>query len=172
MTAYARVSPFWLRALLWASGLLLVSRYILGANPKSSEALWTASSIGLTLPGVVAIDQLIRHPAMTPKKLLRWYALFLVVDGALCALTGIAGHVVAMIGLCIGIIGFCVLFIRKIPSLSIQKPLLVLAVSYGSLGLSLPSIWWSTTAWLYAEMATLFALWYAYDTSAWQQATG
>jgi hypothetical protein len=40
------------------------------------RACWFGTSIGLTLPAVVAMDQLVRHPAMTPKKLLQGYAPF------------------------------------------------------------------------------------------------
>ena len=88
MTAYARISPRWLRWSLLASGAFVACRYLTmaafasSADPEALGAIkrcWFASSIGLTFPGAVAVDQLVRHPAMTPKKLLRWLAPFLLV---------------------------------------------------------------------------------------------
>ena len=96
ISAYRRVSPAWVKWLLVASGLFVISRYVAMALFASAETpepvwgfrfCWFASYIGLTLPSVFAVDQLLRHPAMNPKKLLTWCAPFLVAYGAiiLCA---------------------------------------------------------------------------------------
>ena len=206
ISAYRHVSPAWLKWLLIASAMLLIGRYVLtiwwptlgemayfmvtdwlGKGGEAAFFLlyccWVVSSIGLTLPGVFAIDQLIRHPAMTPKKLFRWYLLFPLANGA--ALVGLARGVnsfwmifvdtVFLIFL-IGFVGVCVMLWRKIPSPPIQRALLGLALAYGYLGLDilLGALLgrWHETALLYSEMAALLALWYAYETSASLQRSG
>ena len=126
-----------------------------------------ARSIGLTLPAVFAIDQLIRHPAMTPNKLLKWYAPFPIIQGA--ALMGPTTVSIIVEGLfLIVVVGACLMLWRKIPSAPIQRALLVLALAYGCLGVSVLLAGCGTgyTLLLYAEMVALLALWYAYETSA------
>ena len=89
MTAYRRVSPSWLKWLLLATGVLTLSRYIVMAcvgAASSPDRFWSwgygyyVRSIGFTLPSVMAIDQLLRHPKMSPQRLLRWIAPLLLVD--------------------------------------------------------------------------------------------
>ncbi|MDP3704183.1 MAG: hypothetical protein Q8R78_07325, partial [Candidatus Omnitrophota bacterium] len=86
-TSYRRVSPPWLRWLLMASGALVMSRYVMLALAEVLASsvwlrrVWFAGAIGLTLPAVFAIDQLLKHPAMTPTKLLRWYVPFFALYG-------------------------------------------------------------------------------------------
>lgn len=127
-----------------------------------------ASLIGLTLPGVFAIDQLIRHPAMTPKKLLRWYAPFFVAYGvALLSETFLLVVVEAIFSF--GFACVCLMLRRKIPSPPIQRALLGLALSYGYVGLvvlAVPFARWSGRMFLYSEMVASLALWYAYETGA------
>lgn len=201
ITSYRRVSPFWLKALLMASGLLLIIRYIMTMPLKEQISLyqsmgswavfgagsvamtlgkWQAvSSIGLTMPALFAVDQLIRHPAMTPKKLLRWYLLFLLVDGiailtAMVWVWSLFVHWALLIGLTFGFVGACVLLARKIPSAPIRRALVGLALSYGYLGVGFLMDfrgWWNDTLLLSSEMAALLALWYAYETSARLQQT-
>ena len=80
---YLALSPRWFRGVIAAAGLGVLLRYWLlvwtAITPVPLTAwmidgidLWAA--IGLTLPCAAALDQLVRHPAMTPKKLLRAYA--------------------------------------------------------------------------------------------------
>lgn len=128
---------------------------------------WMARSIGLTLPAVFAIDQLIRHPAMTPHKLLRWYAPFPIIQGAALMGPAIAPIAVEVIFL-IGFVGVCLMLWRKIPSWPIQRALLGLVFAYGYLGVSVFLVGCGTgyTLLLYAEMVALLALWYAYETGA------
>ena len=190
LTSYRHLSPPWLKWLLIASGTLLISRYVmtawwLDAGEAAAIVLyyvWVVSSIGLTLPGVCAIDQLIRHPAMTPKKLLRWYVLLPLADGiALFGMTLVPNHIWLVL-VCVvhlvffsGFVGVCVLLRRNISSPPIQRALLGLAFSYGFLGLNVFMATlgrWDERLFLYPEMLALLAIWYAYDTSArLQQAT-
>ena len=66
------------------------------------------------------------------------------------------------------VVGACLMLWRKIPSAPIQRALLVLALAYGCLGVSVLLAGCGTgyTLLLYAEMVALLALWYAYETSA------
>ena len=91
LTAYCRVSPRWLKWLLVGSGMLMISRYLTMMLLTNAEAphrfwwlrhCWFASSIGLTLPSLFALDQLLRHPAISPKKLLWWLSPFLLANSA------------------------------------------------------------------------------------------
>ncbi len=197
LTAYRRVSPRWLKWLLVASGGLVLSRYITMALFTSFDApqrlwslrhCWFATSVGLTLPSVFAIDQLVRHPAMSPKKLLRWFSPFLVAYGCVILFAPmtvepdrvsgwtphLAGNWQRLLGLVqgtfvISFISICVLFIRKIPSRPIQTALAGLLVAHlylGVDGLLLVCGRWYFRPFLYSEMLTLLAIWYAYETSA------
>ena len=197
ITSYRRVSPAWVKRLLIASGIFVISRYVamaLFATAVSPERVWAwrrcwfATSVGLTLPSVFAIDQLIRHPAMTPQKLLRWFAPFLLAYAALILFgktTPIADRVMgwaprltpawrlftsaAQSVFMLGFVGMSAMLMRKIPSRPIRTALLGLML--GQLALGLDGLILSLGAWyfrpfLYSEMLTLFALWHAYETSA------
>lgn len=94
-TAYRRTSPAWLRGMLLACAALMLGRYVALAAHTSPDAaerfevlrrFWFASVIGLTLPSVFAVDQLVKHPAMTPMRLLRWCAPFLAASAAILLL--------------------------------------------------------------------------------------
>ena len=196
VSAYRRVSPSWLKRLLMGCGLLMAGRYVTmalfaaTADPARVwplHRLWLGSAVGLTFPGVVAVDQLIRHPAMTPRKLLRWCSPFLIAYGAVM-LAGDAAPVADRVAgwaprlaplwrlilsvvqalFVIGFIGLCLLLMRKIPSASIRKPLLALSAAYaylGADGLLIASGHWYFRPFLYSELAALLALWYAYETA-------
>lgn len=161
ITGYRRVSPPWLRWLLIASGLLLMSRYVTMALVITSPHQELVRFVGLTLPAGFAVDQLIRHPAMTPQKLLRWYVPIAIVGGVALMWHSMALVLVEMVFF-IGFVGVCLILIRKIPVPPVRRALSVLALAYGCLGLDsvirlgIP----------YHEMAALLALWYAYETSA------
>ena len=197
ITSYRRVTPRWLRWLLMASGVFLISRYVAMAcftqpeAPRHCWALrhyWLASSVGLTLPGVVALDQLIKHPAMSPNRLLAAYAPFLLAYAAVMLFGSYApqpdpqgGWVPALSlgwrlmlsvvqGIFVaGFIGLCLVLARKLPSRSIRVALLALAGAYAYLGMDgllLASRHWYFRPFLFSEMATLLALWHAYEISA------
>lgn len=196
ISAYRQVSPPWLRRLLIVTGVLVIGRYVTMALFTQSDAperfwamrrLWFSTSYGLTLPSVVAVDQLIRHPAMTPKKLLTWFSPFLLAYAAI-SLFG-AFHPVQhpVIGwqpelspawmlavtvvqsvFVLSFIAGCLLFIRKIPVRPIQAALAVLVLAYVALGLDgllLATGRWYFHPFLFSEMLTLLALWYAFSKS-------
>ena len=196
-TSYRRVSPPWLRWLLLASGLFVMSRYVTMAlftandAPRYFSALrpcWFATSVGLTLPSIFAIDQLVRHPAMTPKKLLVWFSPFLAVYGLLLLFADVtmepdrvAGWMprltsgwrlllsVTQGAFVLGFIGISLMLMRKIPSTPIRLALLGLAAAHAYLGvdgLLLALGRWYVRPFLYSEILTLLALWHAYETSA------
>ena len=196
-TGYRRVSPAWLRWLLMASGLFVFSRYVALALFTSPDAprefwawrrCWLATSAGLTIPSVFAIDQLLRHPAVSPKQLLRWCAPFLAVYSLLIAFGQFAAAPDRVVGwtlqlspgwqtllaltqavFVLGFIGLGLLLIRKIPSWPIRSALIGLVVAQGYLGLDgllLAMGRWYFRPFLYSEMFALLALWYAYEVSA------
>lgn len=148
--------------MLIVTGLLLLSRYVTLAHFEVDESWlrwWRLiSGVSLTLPGVFAVDQLVRHPAVTPKKLLREYSPWLIAYGvmtltpwwrwAMPALTGLFAFVFLWI---------CGMIIRKLPDRRIRLALVGLCLAYLSMVLS---------GLLFAEMVVLLALWHAYETSA------
>lgn len=197
VTSYRHVSPRWLRWLLFATGLFVITRYIsmaLFTHPEAPERFWAfrhcwyATSVGLALPSVVAMDQLIKHPAMTPRKLLQWFSPFLLAYAAIILFgrfqpvpDPLGGWFPQLVGawrwsaitvqtvFVVGFIALAVLFIRKIPSRHIRVALagLVLAHLYlGFDGVLLALGHWYVRPFLYSEMLTLLALWHAFETSA------
>ena len=158
LASYRRVWPYWLRGLLFISGLGLIMRD-LGFAPSS----WLLTTLGLTLPSVFAVDQLIRHPAMTPTALLRWclpwFALSVVVSLAGWEMIGAAMQLLFALGFA----GVSLLFIRKISSLAIRMALAGLMAGHLLYGMTALAHPWPR---LYAETLLLLALWHAYETSA------
>ena len=197
MSAYRHVSPRWLKWLLIATGSCVMSRYLTMALFTTTEApkyfwglrhCWFATSIGLTLPSVLVLDQLLRHPGMSPGKLLRFFAPFLIVYGSIIVFGSMTPQPDRIAGwmprldpgwhwllsgvqavFVIGFVGLCVLLMRKFPSPPIRRALFALALAHGYLGLDgllLALGRWYFRPFLYSEMLTLLALWYAYETSA------
>ena len=176
---------------------MIISRYVtqvlfaVADRPERVWALrhcWFATSLGFPLLSAFAVDQLIRHPAMTPTKLLRWLAPFLVIYGAIVLaapmtaspdpVAGWAVHLVPWAQRLLGathlaftaaFIGACVLLMRKIPSAPIRVALLGLVAGFALLSLdgilSALRIWYFRP-YLFSELAMLLALWHAYDTAA------
>lgn len=197
ITAYRRVSPRWLKWLLIASGLFVMSRYVTMAiftradAPQRFWALrpcWFATSVGLTLPSVFAIDQLVRHPALSPTKILRWFAPFLVVYALVIfggSATPVPDRVIGWMPqlasgwrlllaltqsvFVIVFVGFCILLMRTLPAAPIRLALLWLAAGHLTLGLDgllVACGQWYFRPFLFSEMLTLLAIWHAYETSA------
>jgi len=196
LTAYRHLSPRWLKWLLVAVGCYTLSRYITMAlfatspDPQRIGFLrpcYFATSIGLTLPSVFAVDQLLRHPAMSPKKLLGWYSPFLVaslvailwssptfvpdrVMGWTLRLSAGWRWWVSLLhaAFIILFIGMGLTIFRKVPFAQIRVALLGLMVSQGALGLDgllvMCGVWYFRP-FLYTEMLALIALWYAYESS-------
>ncbi len=196
-TAYRRVSPTWLKWLLIALGLFTASRYVVMALFTHPEALhrfwglrrcWLATTVGLTLPSVFAVDQLLRHPAISPAKLLRWLSPLLLAETAVIALGRLTPAPDRVIGwlprlsagwqvflsltqglFVISFIAVAFLVMRKIPSRQIRFSLLGLVIGQGYLGFDgvvLASGHWYFRPFLYSEMVALVTLWYAFETSA------
>ena len=197
ISSVRRVSPSWLKRLLIGSGLFVMSRYVtlalfaMASTPQSVWPLrhcWFATSLGLPLQSVFAVDQLIRHPAMSPKKLLRWFSPFLAVYGAVILFGGATPVPDRIVGWSLrltapwpaalsiahglfvtGFIAACLLLMRKIPSPPIRTALLGLVLGQVALaldGLILALGGWYVRPYLYSEMLMLLALWHAYETSA------
>lgn len=184
MSAYLALSPPWLRWLLLASGALVASRYVvmavLSVDPAPQAAwglrwCWYGTSIGLPFASAVALDALVRHPAMSPKKLLRWFSPFLAgyvlaiflghltvaadpLLGASLKLTGLGVWLLASVH-AVFVAGFvwlgCQLF-RKIPSKPIRLALAALMLAQG---------YWYLRPYLFSEMAALLAVWFALQTA-------
>lgn len=185
LTSYRRASPTWLKWLLVASGLVIIKRYVTTAlfidtvvGPDqwlSWSRSWCVVSLGLTMPSLFAIDQLLRHPAMTPKRLLGWcipflaYSAFITFAETTPAIVprppmgwwifGAAVHGVFLIGF----VGIVTRLIPQVPSGPIRIILLELAAGHLLLGLAGLFHAWPL---LYAEMLMLLVIWHAYDTSA------
>ena len=151
ITAFRPLSPAWLKLLLIACGLTLMARYLLIAFPREeipARVLDGLRLTGLWLPYAFGLDQLIRHPAMTPKKLLRWCLPVLLLPFLLPV-----AWVECAAGLALA--GLTVLLLLKLPAL--RRGLA--AFLAGALCFSLAG--WSFAA----ELAALLLLWSVFDTA-------
>lgn len=197
LSAYRRVSPPWLKWLLMATGLFTMSRYLtmaLFTSPDAPQRFWAlrhawfASSLGLTLPSAFAIDQLLRHPAMTPKKLLGWVSPFVLVWAAAMLFGRFTTRPDRVIGWTVhldpvwrgvlsgahglysaGIIGVGVALSLRLPSRPIRVALIGLACAHAYLlfdGFLLLAGVWYFRPFFFSELLTLVAIWHAYETSA------
>ena len=196
ISAFQRVSPPWLKGLLAASGLFVISRYValaLFAAADTPERVWAwrhcwfATSLALPLQSVFAVDQLLRHPAMSPKRLLGWLAPFLIASSAVILFAGmtpvpdrIAGWSLRLNpgwqrllsithGLFVaGFLGISLPLMRKVPARPIRIALLGLALAQACLaldGVILALGGWYFRPYLYSEMLALFAIWHAFKTA-------
>lgn len=197
ISSFRQVTPAWLKWALTASGLLVIARYVTLAIFTSSDApqrfwglrhVWFGSAIGLTFPSAFAVDQLIRHPAMTPKKLLRWVAPFLVAYGAVMLFGTYRPEPAPVVGWTLhlsapwrvfvsavqgafaaGFIGIGAMLMRKIPSRPIQLGLLGLLAGQTLLGLDGLIValgGWYVRPFLFSEMVMCLAIWHAFETAA------
>lgn len=197
ITSFRRVSPRWLKWLLIATGLFVISRYVTLALYTTLDAptrvwpllrhCWFASSVGLTLPSIMVIDQLLRHPAMSPRKLLLWFAPFLAIYGAVIALAPVTPVPDRVVGwtlrlapgwrmllsiaqglFVVGFVGIGALLMRKVPSAPIRLALLGVMCGHVYLGVDgvvLALGRWYFRPFLFSEIVALLAIWHAYDTS-------
>lgn len=198
VTAYRRISPRWLKWLLTATGLLMAGRYLALAllsslgGPRHFSLLvrffWLANMVGVTLPGVMALDQLLRHPAMSPKKLLLRFSPFLVIYAIFFLFAPVkavfdpaAGWIIQLAhpwlwALCAtqaaflaGFIGISLMLMRKIPSTPIRLGLFGLVVGYSYLGLDgILAVFGGSPLhpFLFSEMILLLSFWHAYEISS------
>lgn len=176
MTAYRVISPRWLRWALMGSGALVIGRYVTmavlatGAQEVAAlpQRLWFGSAVGLTFPGVVAVDQLVRHPAMTPKKLLRAYAPFLACYALAIGLGSAPALALTQIIFAGLMVWLGVQLVKKLPSQHIKVALVILMAAYLYLaldGVLLALGVWYRWPFLYSEILTLLALWWAFETA-------
>ena len=196
-SAFRRVTPWWLRGLLIASGFFMVSRYVAIAVFASAETpeqvwwmrhCWFATSLGLPLASAVAVDQVVRHPAMTPKKLLTWLAPFLIIYLTIIlfgTMTLVPDRVVGwtihlshgwqmllastQATFVVGFLATSLILFRKIPSPRIRRILLCLMggqVLLACEGVFLALGVWDVRPYLYySEPLVLLAIWYALETA-------
>lgn len=196
LTSYRRLSPRWLKWLLVVTGCFTLSRYVtlaLFATSQDPQRMWFlrpcyfATSIGLTLPSAFAVDQLVRHPAMSPKKLLGWYAPFLIASLAAMLFSSPAFIPDRVMGWTLRLntgwrwwfstlhavfialfIGASLMIFTKAPFARIRLALLGLASAQGALGVDGLLVMcgrWYFRPFLYTEMLALLAIWYAYERS-------
>ena len=197
LTAYRRVTPVWLRRLLQACGVFVVTRYMamaLFTDPQAPEKFWGwrycwfATSIGLALPSVFAVDQLLRLPTISPSKLLRWVAPLLAVIAVVMVFgrylpqaDPVAGWTLqlspgwrlllssAQAIFTAAFVAVCIISIIKIPIPHTRPALIGLVLGHMFLavdGLVLSFGGQHVRPFLYSEMLTLLALWYAYEVAA------
>lgn len=180
-SALRPVSPRWLRVLLLCLMLVQAAWYLLSllASPAVwlpwSEPLWLLTATGLLVSSVFAIDQLLRHPAMSPRRLLRWCSPLLIV--AIVAapllryppLIPFLGRALLYLGVyMLGSLGFSIwmlVLFPKIPSRVMRGAVCLLAAAhamrageilYGLWRVGIPAI-------VHADLFLLMSLWYAYD---------
>ena len=196
-SSYRRVSPSWLRRLLMSLGAFVCLRYVAvalfadAADPRQVwlwRHAWFATSVGLTLPSIVALDQLLRHPAMTPGKLLRAFAPFLLAYAAVILFGAceavpdpVAGWTlklapawrivvsVTQSAFVLGFTGVAGFVIWKFPLMPVRIALGLLLLAHWWLaadGVLLAMGRWYPWPFLYSEMATLLALTFAFETAA------
>ena len=197
VSSYRHTSPAWLRWLLTLSGLFVASRYLAMALFAATDTpqrvwgfrhCWFATSLGFPLAATFAVDQLTRHPAMTPTKVLRWLAPFLAVYATVILVAPMTASPDRIAGwtlhlstgwrevLGITHLSFTVSFLvivfmvmRKIPSRPIRVALGGLAGGFLILtldGLLSALHVWYFRPYLFSELFMLLALWHAFDTAS------
>lgn len=193
---YLLLSPGWFRWVLVVSGIGVMSRYLLLFLTMISWVPWPGgvirlievwAAIGLTLPCAVALDQLVRHPAMTPKKLLLRYAPMAAAfapllilghasrwpDPVLGAIVGLSGSDAKALAILHGAfalitVWIVALLIRKLPGLPLRRAFTALAATQVLLTaqrLAGSLTWLDVRLVLAAEAAVLAAIWAALKTS-------
>ena len=163
LTSFRTISTREIRWVLIACGLLLVSRYISLASTSPRYILgaeWfrlleIERTLGLWVPYAISLDQVLRHPAMTPKRVLRGCVvvslIYLLASYLPVPLISIALETL----LALGLVGFGLFLARKIPAL--REGLVPLV--FGTVCLSLVRLGFVF------ELACLWFLWDTIDTA-------
>ena len=130
--------------------------------------MWLAGLIGLTWPVMAAVDQLVRHPAMTPKKLALWYAPFLV-----CSLVAIVGGMARAVGCLLA--GFSAVLMvvagamwRRLPPGAVKSALamlMVAAVACAAEGVA-RAIDPSGLPWMWPEALVMTGVWRSFRAAS------
>ena len=197
MTVYRKLSPRWLRWLLLALAAFTGSRYLtmaLFAHTASPQRwwflrhCWMASSIGLTVPSVLVLDQLLRHPSWSAKKVLQYFSPFIAVYLAVIifgrfspsndpslgslqpVLTGAWPAVIAYVQgvFVLGFAALCVLILTQVRSRRVRGAVLGLLCAHLYLGLdgvllALGHVYFRP--FLFSEIIALAAIGHAFDTA-------
>ena len=195
LSVYVGVSQRWVRWSLVACGALMAMRYFVMASSLASgdvrswwglRSLWVIHLVALTWPAVVAADHLIRHPAVTPQVLARWYAPVAVSATGLILLghagVVVAGHAdvppvfaggwVRAAGALLG--GFSLVLLavggaiwRRLSPGPVRTALFALMAVYMLVGLEgvIQVVRPSPIPWLWPELLASLALWGAFQTA-------
>ena len=197
MTVYWKLSPRWLRRLLLALAAFTGSRYLTMAlfahttNPQRWWFLrhcWMASSIGLTVPSVLVLDQLLRHPSWSAKKVLQYFSPFIAVYLAVIifgrfspstdpslgslqpALTGAWPGVIAVVQsvFVLGFVTLCALILTQVRSRRVRTAVIGLLVAHLYLGVD--GVMLATghayfRPFLFSEIVALAAIGHAFDVA-------
>ena len=197
MSAFRRVSPVWLRWLLLASGAFVISRYAAmavfatAAQPEPVwgwRFCWFATSLAFPLQTAFALDQLVRHPGMTPRGVLLrispWLAVYLlvilfgpaeavadrVVGWSVRLAPGWARLLAAAHALFVlTVVWLAAGLARRIPAWPTRLALAGLAAAYLALaadGVLLGLGHWYFRPYLFTELLAMAAIWHAYETAA------
>lgn len=196
MAVYRKVSPPWLRWTLLGLAAFVALRYVTMAlfaqaeDPRRWWALrhcWLATSVGLTAPSVLVLDQLLRHPSWSARRVLRYFTPFLAVYALVIAagpmepardpvtgwhpaLTG-GWRILLAVVQSVFVAGFaalCALILLQVRSRRVRIAVggLLLAHLYlGVDGLVLASGHTYFRPFLYSEIFALAAIGHAFDTA-------
>lgn len=182
MSAYRHASPVWLKWLLWITGLFLILRYTLTVLFLESGSLhffqlqsyrWAVATACLCVPALFVIDQMLRHPAMSPEKFAR-IALPAILIQALCVLFGDQFAFLGWVSFgvfqlfALALVVFCIRLWPQIPNTLLKRALSILIAALAFLaGESIMSLMGSTlsASGVLAEILMLAALWHTYETS-------
>ncbi len=183
LSGYRQASPSWLKWLLWATGAFLLTRYFMTILALQSfpevffqihHYRWAVATTCLGIPGLFVIDQMLRHPAMSPEKFAR-IALPVIVLQALCVVLSdfVPWIMWLSFGIyqltALGLVGFCLRLMFQVPNALMKRALAALIFGFGCLAVEgLISLQGNPFAapGLLSEIITLIALWYAYEASA------
>jgi hypothetical protein len=201
LSAFRHLSPGWPKWLMVAGSLFVLSRYLallLFTIPDAPQRFWGfrhcwfATSLVFPLQSAFAVDQLVRHPAMTPKKLLKWLAPFLASYTAVILFARMEASPDLILGWTIhlssgwqrllsithtlflaGLLWMGFTIIRQIPSSAVRWAVIGLMAGFlylGADGLILATGHWYFRPYLFSEMLVLVALWHAFETASSLQA--
>ncbi len=196
MSAFRRVTPAWLKWMLLASGVLVIGRYVAMAMFATAAQphmvwgwrfCWFATSLALPLQTAFAIDQLVRHPAMTPKRVLMWLSpwlaaylaviLFGHVTAAPDRIAGWGLHLTpgwqrllaaAHSAFVLAVLALAWRLVPRLPSTAVRLALLGLAAAQVALaadGMLVGLGYWYVRPYLWSELLALTAVWHAFNTA-------
>lgn len=197
MSAFRRITPRWLKWGLLASGALIISRYAamaMFATAVQPQAVWGwrfcwfATSLAIPVQTAFALDQLVRHPAMTPKRVLLWlspwlatYLAVILFGRVVAAPDRIAGWSLHLTpgwqrllagahgAFVLAVLAFAWRLVPRLPSTAVRLALLGLAAAQVALaadGVLVGLGHWYVRPYLWSELLALGAVWHAFETAA------